>query len=69
MTRGRTLRQTQIHFLNVVLYARKILIPVMVVASVCVRERERSITNAIKLSVDESRSVLVYQDEAASVEC
>lgn len=60
--------QTQIHFLNVVLYARN-----------CTEntysrgggqcERGGSITNAIKLSVDGSRSVLVYQDEAASVEC
>lgn len=70
MTRGGTPGQTQIHFLNVVLYARN-----------CTEntysrgggvgqcERGGSITNAIKLSVDGSRSVLVYQDEAASVEC
>lgn len=47
--------------------ARKILIPVAV-ALASAREGG-SITNAIKLSVDGSRSVLVYQDEAASVEC
>lgn len=61
MTRGGTPGQTQIHFLNVVLYARN-----------CTEntysrgggvgqcERGGSITNAIKLSVDGSRSVLVY---------
>lgn len=49
--------------------ARKILIPVAVALASARGGGGGSITNAIKLSVDGSRSVLVYQDEAASVEC